>query len=64
MSEATDYMMNAFLGPEAKPIDIFAVAKGLAEGNEPPEELVKTPVSRAAFVTEVKVRCTLKIIIK
>ncbi|GMH36597.1 hypothetical protein BSKO_04470 [Bryopsis sp. KO-2023] len=54
LEEATDTMMDAFIGPQAQAVDIFAIAKDLAEGGEPPEELMEGPVSRKAFVAEVE----------
>lgn len=60
MSDASNYMMDAFLGPQAKPINIFALAKDLAEGMEPPEDLMKTPVSRNIFIAEVEVSWALR----
>lgn len=49
-------MTRAFLGPLGIGVDIFAVAKNLAEGGEPPEELLKDPISRRGFIKEVTVR--------
>lgn len=48
-------MRRAFLGPLGVAVDIFAVARNLAEGGEPPEELMKDPISRKDFLKEVEV---------
>eukprot|EP00803_Ostreobium_quekettii_P007957 evm.model.scf_929.5 EVM.evm.TU.scf_929.5 scf_929:27068-30756(-) len=50
----SDRLEAAFTGPQSLPVDIFGVAASLAEGEEPPEELVQECVAQDAFVKEVE----------